>query len=469
MAESPQKKLNILLLCADAAKKTGTTKDHIGAFENMSRHRVLAVDSIIASRANLNLDLFDAIVFHYSIVISMSSYIPEEFAARLSRFSGAKMLFIQDEFRWVEQTMNAIEFLKISTVFTVVNDAAVRPIYRNPYFDNVRFEKTLTGFVPEHLLNVTVPRYEDRTTDVVYRARKLPAWCGSFAQQKWKISEQFERDAENHGLAVDMATSEDSRIYGDAWTDFISNSKATLGTESGASFVDFSGEIIPAVNQYEADNPKATFEQVRDLFLEGRDGNITINVISPRVFEAAALRTLMIMYPGEYSGVVTPGRHYVELKRDHSNMEEVVSILRDPQQAQKIIDCAYEEVAKSEQWSFSGFIRNFDSVVSEIFEALPGNRNPGLDASNPSANFRDAKAEIEKTVLAVQAEKARIEQQVRRKIRRQKLHAKIRQIMIGVYRAIDPYLPRMVSKPILNFGQRIVRELRSIKRRKKPG
>ena len=55
-----------------------------------------------------------------------------------------------------------------------------------------------------------------------------------------------------------------------------------------------------------------------------------MNVISPRCFEAAALRTLMVMYEGEYAGILEAGRHYVELKRDHSNIDEVVSAIRSP-------------------------------------------------------------------------------------------------------------------------------------------
>ena len=83
--------------------------------------------------------------------------------------------------------------------------------------------------------------------------------------------------------------SEASRIYGRKWIEFLANSKAVLGTESGASFVDFTGEVSTAAEDYEKRHPDASFETINKLFLDGRDGEVTINVISPRCFEAAGL------------------------------------------------------------------------------------------------------------------------------------------------------------------------------------
>ena len=360
-------KLKILLLCSETARHTGTVDGHILAFKHLSRHDVFELDSSIASTLKIDLSMFDAVVFHYSMVISMpAAYLPNGFVDRLANFKGPKMLFIQDEFRWVDHTMAAVERLCISVVFTVVNEDAIRKIYRNPYFDNVRFEQTLTGFVPEHLIGREVPAYQDRTIDVSYRARKLPGWCGSFALQKWHIGERFMKDAPCYGLNCDIAMSEASRIYGEHWIEFMAGSKAMLGTESGASFVDYTGQVYKEIDTYEAANPEATFEEVREKFLEGRDGDVVINVISPRCFEAACLKTLMIMYPGEYSGVLQAGRHYLMLAPDHSNMDEVVAVLRNPERAGEIIHNTYEEVVKSDAWTHKMFISHFDRIIDEV-------------------------------------------------------------------------------------------------------
>ena len=106
-----------------------------------------------------------------------------------------KVLFIQDEYRWIDATAEAIRELGISVIFTVVNSEAVNQIYHHPWLKKVRKELTLTGFVDENLLELETPSYEERKLDVVYRAEKLPYWLGSFAMEKWHIGEKVKEDA----------------------------------------------------------------------------------------------------------------------------------------------------------------------------------------------------------------------------------------------------------------------------------
>lgn len=365
---------NILLLCDEAVRHIGTVNDHILAFQRYSPSRVVVLDSRAAAAIDLDLDLFDAIVFHYSIVISMKNFLSPAFFQRLAALKRPKILFIQDEYRWVDRTSAAIRDLGISVVFTVVNQDVIPQIYKEPWFDVVQFEQTLTGFVPEDLLSAQVPNYEARSVDVAYRARKVPSWLGAFGQEKWIIGEKFLSDSARYGLVCDISMSESSRIYGAAWIDFIAKSKAVLGTESGASFIDFAGNIQHEVEAYEHKHPDAPFSDIEKRFLNG-DGQIIIHVISPRCFEAAALRTLLVLYPGSYSGILTAGRHYVELLRDHSNMDDVVNIIRDPAEAGKIIRSAYEEVAHSPAYTYKAFVAHFDAVLrNEISKCTPSLR-----------------------------------------------------------------------------------------------
>lgn len=348
----------------------GTTYSHVISFKKFSKNFVLGADISVLAHRYVDLSVFDCIVIHYSVHIGNESEFPEELAEKLARFSGLKALFIQDEMRWVDSTCDKIEKLGISLVFTVVNPEIVRDIYRTPWFDQVRFEHVLTGYVPEELLKIEVPAYEDRPIDVSYRARKLPAWCGAFGQEKSIIADRFLSDATDWLLKCDISCQESDRIYGDDWFRFLANSKATLGAESGSSFIDYSGKIAPDVDAYEMSHPETSFEDLQDRFLEGRDGQTVIHVVSPRCFEAAALRTLMIMYESSYSGILEAGRHYVPLARDHSNMKEVVSIVRDPERAKSIVEAAYQEIACSSRWSYATFIEQFDRAVSEEWGKL---------------------------------------------------------------------------------------------------
>ena len=73
----------------------------------------------------------------------------------------------------------------------------------------------------------------------------------------------------------------------------------------------------------------------------------------------------MVLYEGDYSGRLQPWRHYVPLRKDHSNFEEVVSVLRNPERIIEITKNAYEEVACAEHNSFRAMVREFDQVILE--------------------------------------------------------------------------------------------------------
>lgn len=368
--------LSVLLICSGPTANIGTVLDHIAAFKTQSIHDITIADATFVSVAAIELDSFDVLVFHYSIVLSDSNHIRPELAERIRTFCGLKVAFIQDEYRWIDRQNTAIEDFGISLLYTVTNPDVTRQIYRTSYFEKVRIEHTLTGFVPESLLTYPVPSYAMRAIDVSYRARRAPAWYGRFAEEKFLIGEKFRQNVEGFGLVCDIEYAEHRRVYGADWIKLISSSKATLGTESGVSFIDFTGEIQEQAEAYERDNPESSSSLIREIFLGNRDGQITINVISPRIFEAAALRTLLVLYPGEYSGVLKPWRHYIPLARDHSNLQEIIEIIQSSDKALKIIDAAYHEVACNPTWWLGTFIESFDKVIYEEYAKLARNIHP---------------------------------------------------------------------------------------------
>lgn len=355
----------ILLLCNYYPETAGTILDHIFAFKKYSiyDYNVLSIfgdipDWVVLSR-------FDALVIHYSLIASNDNYISKKSRELIRRFNGLKAAFVQDDYRWINDTVDALAYMRIDTLFTLADQDIVDKVYSPIKLADVRKVTVLAGYVPEKLVNMDVPDYESRKIDVGYRARKLPAWMGSHTLQKWQIAEKFIADNDKINLNIDISCSEDDRIYGDKWIQFVSNCKAILGTESGASVCDYTGDIQRNVENYELSHPDATFEELRDMFFKDEDCKIMMNVISPRCFESAALRTLMIMYEGAYSGVLVPWRHYVPLERDHSNIELVRDIVKSPDQAKKIINGAYTEIAKNEKYTFRGMVKLVDIVMQE--------------------------------------------------------------------------------------------------------
>src|SRR3981189_3035605 len=110
----------ILLLCDDRRGHANTVLDHIDAFRRFSRHQVRTFNTKAMSRSlALDLNEFDVVVIHYSVVLSDPHYVAPHFRDKLRRFSGLKVQFIQDDYRWVDAATAAARDVGIKVLFTV--------------------------------------------------------------------------------------------------------------------------------------------------------------------------------------------------------------------------------------------------------------------------------------------------------------------------------------------------------------
>ena len=379
-----------LLLWDNVRSAASTVAQHIRSLEKYSLHAIRPISIMGDLPPYLDLSKFDGVVLHYSLTACSNTSVSELARARLAQFKGIKILFIQDEYRHVDRSIRAMREIGIDILFTCVPESEIDKVYPEFALPGVVKHNVLTGYVDESLLTYPVTDPTERHIDIGYRARRVPAWLGELGQQKWNIGQRVALDAKTHGLVVDMAYREEERLYGDRWLKFMASCKATLGVESGASVFDFSGEVQAAVDADLASDPSLDFETLRSRHFAHLENRIRLNQISPRCFEAAALRTLMILYDGEYSGRLLPWRHFVPLRKDHSNFGEVAAALRDAAMVREITDRAYNEVALAERNSFRQMAAEFDRVID------------GLPAHKHGTRLLTAYADEELSLLARQ-------------------------------------------------------------------
>ena len=359
-------KLNILVYCnrPEENQNAGTVIDHIDAFSKYSTHNIITWSSLSGLPDGKTVENFDCIVIHYTLSLLYSNYIPAESFKILQNFKGIKVLFIQDEYRRVNFVCERIKKIGLDAVFSCAPPRVAQKIYHSLGRDT-QLLTTLTGYVPEDLPQNKCKPMEDRTIDVGYRARKCPFFLGRKSHEKYEIGSRFLARTHATDLNCDISSQEKDRIYGSKWIEFVSNCRTTLGTESGASLIDFTGKIEYGLNRWQAFHPFANFDDVPSHFLE-EDGRIDLQVISPRCFEAAALGTVMVMYPGEYSGLLEPGVHYIPLEKDFSNFEKVLSQVKDLSYLNEISENARLSLVDSTDFSYRKFIHNFDKKIEDL-------------------------------------------------------------------------------------------------------
>jgi hypothetical protein len=355
--------LSVLLLCDDSPSHAPNVLEHIRALRRFSRNRVDAFNPRGVSRSRLlRLDVYDAVVVHYTIFALSDNYLAPWFRERLAAFEGLTVQFIQDEYRQVDAATARMRELGVDVLFSSVPAEAVPSVY-GPRLPGVDVLSTLTGYVPAELEQQPRPRLEGRSLDVVYRGRSIPYWLGRLGQEKVAIGREFLARAASTALRCDIAWTEAERIYGEEWYRFLGSARTTLGTESGASIVDFDGSLQRRTDDYLKARPAARFEEVERELLAPFEGNAVIQTISPRVFEAAALGTAMVNFTGRYSDAIEPWVHYVPLEKDFSNFEEVASAIRDDAVIEPIAARAHADLVESGDYSLRRFVEEFDHEV----------------------------------------------------------------------------------------------------------
>nr|WP_315479633.1 glycosyltransferase [uncultured Rhodoferax sp.] len=361
--------MHILFLTNRPTQNTqaATVTEYLDALHKYSRHTVHEISMLHYFPNGIDLDRFDVVLTHYSLSIGplLQHYLGGDLVERLKRYKGLKAAFLQDEYREIQTYWRHINELSFDVLFSCVPDDEIPNVYPAERVPKLRVVNVLTGYVPEALIAQDVLPVAKRLVDVGYRTRKMPYWLGRLGYEKWFIAEEFKRRASGTELKLDLSTKEGERLYGDAWTNFVASSRAVIGVESGASIIDFDGQLERRVEDYVAKYPGASFEEVFELFLVPYEDSLRLHQISPRCFEAAALHTPMILFEGAYSGVLEPGRHFIPLKKDFSNFDDVLNKLRDPVYLQEMADTTYREVALNERYSYRAFIQRIDDVLAE--------------------------------------------------------------------------------------------------------
>jgi hypothetical protein len=338
-----------------------TIIEHLKCFENYSNHDVYYLNAALNIPNWTLKPTFDLIVYHYT-VCGLKWTNPEinlfsSTTKKLAKLKGYKIAIPQDEYVsnvWV------CKFFKeqgIKSIYTCFKKKDYEKAYPMALTGIDHIETVLPGYLDENALKKwgkVLRCHKNRTIDIGYRARKNFYWLGYLAVLKWKISEVFLEY--NHQLKVDISNDPKDVFNGDSWYEFLLNCRCVLGVESGSSLLDFDGSLRSKVEKYQKQNPEASFEECEAIHFPGMDGNIDLATVSPRHFEATLTKTCQILIEGEYAGVFQPNVHYIPVKRDFSNMDEVILKIKNYEYCEEIAQNAFEHITKNDKFTYRGFV-----------------------------------------------------------------------------------------------------------------
>jgi hypothetical protein len=323
---------------------------------------------------------FDAVVFHTSFL--SGRWDPPTFerlwerARPLFQLDAPRLAMPQDEFIHTTALTDFLREAEVGDVLSVAPESEWPKIYSGLDLSRVRMHQVLTGYLEEETLKRIEAALEPpRPRDIAigYRSWEAAMWLGRHGRLKVEVAEAFRRAAGRRGLRVDISTRDEDTIAGDAWYQFLGGCRYTVGVEGGSSILDRDGSLKAATEAYLAQHPNAGFDDVEAACFRGLDGSLRLRSASPRHLEACATRTCQVLVEGEYNGILRPGEHYLPVREDLSNVDELIEVIAADRHRDEIVEAAHRDVVASRRFTY----QSFAGLVDRVIEARSGPSSSG--------------------------------------------------------------------------------------------
>jgi ketosteroid isomerase-like protein len=366
-----------------------TIEDHLYSFRRYGKGDYVYANLAVPWLANAYLPLhFDAVIWHTTFLGWVRWTPPAQRigvmkrARRLAERASFQVALPQDEFLGTDQVAEVIRDFGIDHVFSVAPESEWPLIYEGIDRSRVGISRVLTGYLDEDTVRRAREMWagsDERDIDIGYRTGPPKPFLGRQAMLKTEIADVVRERALARGLRVDITTRPEDTLLGDDWYRWLARCRWTIGVEGGASVLDRDGSILACTERVAAERPSATFEEIEAACFPGEDGRLDLRALSPRHLEACATRTAQILVEGDYNGVLTEGRHYIALKRDFSNLDEVLDDVANEHTRDLIAAGAYSQVVAPGRWTYRRLVEDVEGVVPAPARRRP--RRPAVAAS----------------------------------------------------------------------------------------
>ena len=344
--------------------------DHLYSFERYGHPHVFDyVNIFLGLPFYIKYANYDAIILHYSLLGMRCSPIHwkklMKSLVNLKDFNGLKIAIPQDEMYFTEDLCALFKAINVHTVYTCAYPIDYQTLYPTEKSGLKKYITTLTGFVDEDSLSTIQKLQKDlpqRDIDIGYRGNNLPFYIGRHGQLKAILAHKFVDVLKNSSIISDISIDPDKVFFGHDWLRFLLRCRTMLGCLGGSGLHDPNGAIRKNTINFIKEHPHATFDEVEEHCFKGLDNTLHLFALSPRHFECAMTKTCQILVEGDYD-IFKPSIDYIEIKKDFSNIQEVLEKIKDIAYCEKIAENAFNNIVLSEKYTYRTFVND---VISHI-------------------------------------------------------------------------------------------------------
>jgi hypothetical protein len=382
--------MRTLVLYSSYTDQMSYYDDWIDAFRSHPGFQALCVN-VFHGSSELFLDVkkkieaYELIILHHSMNGDTLKYL-NPFLGALKNRQGKLVSFVGNEVNLptigMAAKIKSLQEIEADFIATQLLEEAGQWLYQD-------CRKSQVISLP-HALNPKIffskNTFKERKIDIGTRSARYGVYIGD--NDRNNIIQFFHHNARLLNLNIDLGldTNSQKRFNRQEWADFLSSCKATLSTEAGSFYLEKDDAIVKNIQKFlkrksakivlphetpirkiyrrivpsfirravisllqnqlvEVDNidQDCNFDDIYEKFFSvAKKAPVYTKAISSRHFDAIGTKTLHIMYPGRYNDILIPGKHYFELKPDHSNIDELIDLLKNHKQVAEITDLALE-------------------------------------------------------------------------------------------------------------------------------
>ncbi len=175
-----------------------------------------------------------------------------------------------------------------------------------------------------------------RDIDIGFRGDRYPLWLGD--AERSEVIEALQYRVEAMNLVADIQF---QRVAAPEWQMFLNRCKGIVGAEAGTYFLERDDRAARSACAHLQRYPETTIANLRQTFFSNLSNYVSGKAISSRHFEAIGTKTAQLLLEGGYNGILESDIHYFAIRRDLSNMDEILSRFQDEKERAQIVDTAY--------------------------------------------------------------------------------------------------------------------------------
>jgi len=356
--------MRLLVLHSSRFASVGAIRDYLEGLQSHSSHEIYFMEAGDGAVPQASYEAFDAVLVNFCCRLHYGSLFSEASERFVAGFPGLRIVILQDE---QENTLNVcaqVARMRPDVLFTTLPPDAWPLVFSADTFGTCRIARLLTGYARQQPLppDLVLRPLAERPVALGYRVTPHVWRWGELGRLKIEVGRRFHEACLRRGVRADIAWTDDAKIYGDDWLRFNASCRGMLGSESGASIFDWHGDLQHREAHFRRTDPMATCEAFLAL-LSGQEAPFNTGQVSPRVFEATLTRTALVLVEGEYAGVLKPETHYLPIRRDFSNIDEVLDRLEDVNELEAMAGRAYDHLIGSGAFSYAVMAARIDAEI----------------------------------------------------------------------------------------------------------